>query len=307
MKRYLVTGGAGFVGSHLVDYLLSRGHTVRVLDNFSTGKRERIPNGVEIVEADIRDQKAIASAFVGVDGVFHLAALPSVQVSLEHPEETHAVNVTGTVNVLLASRDARVPRIVYAASCAAYGDQATLPCHEGMTPHPNTPYALQKYIGEQYVQLFSTCYGLQTVALRFFNIYGPQLPFHGAYASVIGIFLKQQSSGQALTITGDGKQTRDFVYVEDIVRALLAAMESPHVGTGEVINIGSGVETSVNAVADLFGGQREYIAPRVELRAIRANIDRANTLLGWSPEISFADGMQRTMEWFARAMPSQRP
>ncbi len=303
--RYLVTGGAGFVGSHLVDYLLSRGHAVRVLDNFSTGKRERIPSGVEVVEADIRTYEHIRSAFDGVDGVFHLAALPSVQVSLEHPDETHAVNVTGTVNVLLASRDARVRRVVYAASCAAYGDQTTLPCHEEMTPHPNTPYALQKYIGEQYAKLFTSCYGVQTVALRFFNIYGPQLPFSGAYASVIGIFLQKKSSGQALTITGDGKQTRDFVYVEDIVRALLAAMESARVGNGEVINVGSGIETSVNTIADLFGGQREYIAPRVELRAIRADIRKAHDLLGWSPEVAFADGIQRTIEWFTREASSQ--
>lgn len=297
-KLFLVTGGAGFIGSHISQALLARGYRVRVLDNLSTGSLHNIPKGVEFIEASITNLPSIQKAFQNVEGVFHTAALPRVQVSIERPQETNEVNITGTLNVLLAAKAAGVKRVVYSASSSAYGDQTTLPLHEGMKLHPKSPYGLQKYVGEHYMRLASMFWGLETVSLRYFNVYGPRMAFEGAYVTVIAIFLRQQSLNQPLTITGDGTQTRDFTYVADIVEANLLAMESQKVGSGEVINIGAGNNHSVNEVAKIIGGPTMNIPPRVEPHDTLADNRFAKELLGWTPKVSFKEGMEKTKNWF---------
>jgi len=298
MFHYLVTGGAGFIGSHIVEALLKRGDKVRILDDFSTSKKANVPDGVEVVEASITDPAAIAPAFKGVDGVFHTAALPRVQFSIEHPAESNDANINGTLNVILAARGAGVRRIVYSATSSAYGDQAVLPLREEMCPAPKSPYGLQKYVGEEYLRIASMFWNLETVSLRYFNVYGPRLTFEGAYVTVVAVFLKQRAAGEPLTITGDGTQTRDFTYIDDVVAANLLAMESPKVGKGEIINIGAGNSKSVNEVAAFFSHPTAHIAPRVEPHDTLADITRAKVLLGWEPRISFEEGLERTMEWF---------
>lgn len=297
-KYYLVTGGAGFIGSHISQALLAQGHKVRILDNLSTGKRENIPAGVEFIKTDITNLKTISRHFKGIDGVFHVAALPRVQISIEKPQETNEINITGTLNVLLAARDAGVKRVVYSASSSAYGDQDTLPLNEEMKPNPKSPYGLQKYVGEHYMRLASMFWDVETVSLRYFNVYGPRLAFAGAYVTVIAVFLKQREEGQPLTITGDGTQTRDFTYVDDVVAANLAAMESVEAGKGEVINIGAGNNHTVNEVAGIIGGPTTNIPPRVEPHDTLADNRLARNLLGWSPKVSFEEGMKQTIEWF---------
>ncbi len=297
-KLYLVTGGAGFIGSHIVAALLQRGDKVRVLDNISTGNEQNIPAGAELVRADIRDFAAIKTACSGVDGIFHTAALPRVQLSIEQPLETNEINITGTLNVCVAARDAGVKRIIYSASSSAYGDPVKLPLREDMKPNPKSPYALQKYVGEEYLKLATLLWHVETVALRYFNVYGPGLPLTGAYKLVMAVFLEQKKLGQPLTITGDGTQTRDFTFVDDVVRANLLAMDSPRVGQGEVINIGNGDNHSVNEVAKIIGGPTVNIPPRVEPHDTLADRTRAKELLGWEPEITFEKGMQKTIEWF---------
>lgn len=296
--HYLITGGAGFIGSHIAEDLLKRGDKVRVLDNFLTGKKENIPNGAEVFEGDIRDLKKIKSAFEGIDGVFHCAALPRVQTSIEQPIETNEINITGTLNVLLAARDGVVKRVVYSASSSAYGDPISLPLKEDMKPNPKSPYGLQKYVGEEYAKLASMFWNVETVSLRYFNVYGPRMAFEGAYVTVIAAFLSQRAKGGPLTITGDGTQTRDFTYVDDVVRANVLAMESQKVGRGEVINIGAGNNRSVNEVAKYFNHPIEHIAPRIEPHDTLADIARAKDLLDWWPEVEFDQGMKRIMEWF---------
>src|SRR3989338_1376263 len=290
MFHYLVTGGAGFIGSHIVEALLKRGDKVRILDDFSTSKKANVPDGVEVVEASITDPAAIAPAFKGVDGVFHTAALPRVQFSIEHPAESNDANINGTLNVILAARGAGVRRIVYSATSSAYGDQAVLPLREEMCPAPKSPYGLQKYVGEEYLRIASMFWNLETVSLRYFNVYGPRLTFEGAYVTVVAVFLKQRAAGEPLTITGDGTQTRDFTYIDDVVAANLLAMESPKVGKGEIINIGAGNSKSVNEVAAFFSHPTAHIAPRVEPHDTLADITRAKVLLGWEPRISFEEG-----------------
>lgn len=294
--RYLVTGGAGFIGSHLVEALLRDGHRVRVIDNFSTSRRERIAARAECVEADITDYDAIRSAFREIDGVFHVAALPRVQFSIEHPRESNAANITGTLHVLEAAREAGVRRVVYSASSSAYGDQSTLPLHEGMKPNPKSPYGLQKYVGEEYCKVYTLCHGLETVNLRYFNVYGPRMSAEGAYSTVIALFLKQRAAGQPLTITGDGTQTRDFTHVRDVVRANILAMVSPKVGRGEVINIGAGSNNSVNEVARLIGGPLTYLPSRLEPHDTLADNHLARELLNWMPEVRFEDGIRELIE-----------
>jgi len=288
MSLYLVTGGAGFIGSHIAEALIGRGDRVRVLDNLSTGKRSNVPEGVEFVEADITNLKSIESAFTSVDSVFHCAALPRVQDSIERPFETHNVNITGTLNVLLAARDAGVKRLVYSASSAAYGDADQFPEPETLLPRPKSPYGLQKYVGEHYARLFAELYGLKTVSLRYFNVYGPRMADEGAYVTVIAVFLRQRKAGQSLTITGDGTQNRDFIHVRDVVDANLRAMVSPKVGRGEVINIGAGTKNSVNEVAALIGGPTTHLPPRIEPHDTLADIQLARRLLDWKPTVDFA-------------------
>jgi nucleoside-diphosphate-sugar epimerase len=284
MKTYLVTGGAGFIGSHLAETLLARGDRVRVLDNFSTGKRSNVPKQADLREADITDLESIRPAFEGVEGVFHLAALPRVQISIERPLETHHANITGTLNVLLAARDAKVRRLVYSASSSAYGDTDVMPEPETLLPRPLSPYGLQKYVGEHYARLFAQLYGMETVSLRYFNVYGPRMADEGAYVTVIAVFLRERAAGRPLPITGDGTQTRDFTHVRDVVRANLLAMESPRVGKGEVLNIGNGENRSVNDVARTIGGPTVNLPPRIEPHDTLADNRCARELLGWKPE-----------------------
>lgn len=297
-EKVVVTGGAGFIGSHLVDALLEAGKEVIVIDDLSGGKRERVDPKATLHVVDIRDYDAIAPLFSGAEYVFHLAALPRVQYSIEHPTETHAVNVNGTLNVLLAAKEAGVKRVVYSASSSAYGNQETLPLREDMLPAPLSPYGLHKFIGEHYAHVFSEVYGLSTVSLRYFNVYGPRLDPDGAYALVIGKFLKQRSEGGPMTITGDGTQTRDFTHVRDVVRANLLAAESTQVGHGEVVNIGAGRNASINELAHLIGGPVTYIPARLEPKNTLADNTKARELLGWIPEVALADGIaELKKEW----------
>jgi len=288
MSLYLVTGGAGFIGSHIAEALIARGDRVRVLDNISTGKLGNVPKGAEFVEADITNLEGIRPAFTSVDGVFHCAALPRVQDSIDRPYETHNVNITGTFNVLLAARDAGVKRLVYSASSAVYGDADQFPEPETLLPRPKSPYGLQKYVGEQYARLCAELYGLETVSLRYFNVYGPRMSEEGAYVTVIAVFLRQRKAGQSLTITGDGTQNRDFIHVRDVVDANLRAMASPKVGRGEAINIGAGRKNSVNEVAALIGGPATHLPPRIEPHDTLADIELARRLLDWKPTVDFA-------------------
>lgn len=299
MFHYLVTGGAGFIGSHIAEALLARGDRVRILDDFSTGKEENVPEGAELVKGSITDKKILMQACNGIDGIFHTAALPRVQVSIEKPRETNEVNVTGTLNVFLAARDAGVKRVVYSASSSAYGDQAMLPLHEEMKPNPKSPYGLQKYVGEHYARLASMFWNVETVSLRYFNVFGDRMAFEGAYVTVIAIFLRQKSEKMPLTITGDGTQTRDFTFIDDVVRANLLAMGSNAVGNGEVINIGACENHSVNEVAQMIGGKAVNIPPRIEPHDTLADHTLAQKLLGWRPQVKFAEGMRRTIEWFS--------
>ncbi|HVB20106.1 MAG TPA: NAD-dependent epimerase/dehydratase family protein [Candidatus Paceibacterota bacterium] len=297
-KIAVVTGGAGFIGSHLTEELLARGYSVRVVDSLVAGKREHVPTSASFFRSDIRDRDVLTSIFAGAQYVFHLAALPRVEYAIQHPIETHDVNVTGTLTVLDAARTAGVDRVVLASSAAIYGDNEEAPLHEELRPIPVSPYGAHKYIGERYLSLFSRLYGLGTVSLRFFNVYGPRLDPNGPYALVVGRFLKLRKGKKPLTITGDGKQTRDFVHVRDIVRALIAAAESGDVGKGEVINIGTGYGTSVNELAGFFGGEHVYVPARIEPRVSYADIRKAKKLLGWEPTVSLKDGIaELKREW----------
>lgn len=293
MSIYLVTGGAGFIGSHLCDLLLKEGHMVRVLDNFSTGKRENLREGVELFEADIRNAEAIKPAFVGVDGVFHLAAIPRVPYSVEFPVETSEINIMGTLNVLMTAKEAGVKRVVYSASSSAYGDQPVMPLTPTMFPVPKSPYAIQKYVGEHFMRVFAELYGMETVSLRYFNVYGPRMANEGAYVTVIAIFLRQHSAGEVLTIEGDGEQSRSFTHATDVARANLLAMASSRVGKGEVLNVGGPEEISVNKIASMIGGPTTHIAPRKgDVRRTMADISLTTQLLGWKPEVAFEEGMK---------------
>ena len=262
MKKVLVTGGAGFIGSYVVRELLKQGYEVSVLDNLSAGKKENIPAEVTFYNLDIRNLADIKPVFVGMTYVFHLAAIPSVQYSIENPLETNAVNVDGTLNVLIAAKDAGVKRVIYSASCAAYGDAESLPVTEAESIKPKSPYALQKYIGELYLKSFADLYAIETVSLRYFNVYGFGQSSTGAYASVIAKFLSLKMQNQALTIFGDGNQTRDFVHVSDVARANVAAAVSEKVGKGESINIGTGKKSSVKEIAKIIGGEITYLPAR---------------------------------------------
>ena len=288
-NKCLVTGGAGFIGSHLVDELISRGHEVTVIDNLSLGRRENLNAAAQFHPVDIRDLAALKPLFLGVDWVFHTAALPRVQFSIDHPRQANEANVTGTLNVLLAAKEAAVKKVIYSASSSAYGNQSQMPLREDLTAQPISPYGLQKYIGELYCQVFSQVYGLPTVSLRYFNVYGPGMSAEGAYATVIAIFLRQRQAGQPLTITGDGQQRRDFTAVFDVVQANLLAAQSQPVGQGEVINIGRGRNHSVNEVAAMIGGPTTYIPARLEPRETLADISLAKKLLGWEPKWDLSD------------------
>lgn len=287
----MVTGGAGFIGSHLTDALIEHGWRVRVVDNFATGRREYVNPAAELIEADIRDLASIAKAFDGVDCVFHTAALPRVPLSIEKPIETHMTNVVGTLNVLVASRDAGVRRVVNSGSSSVYGDQSKLPLSEGMTPNPLSPYALQKLAGEQYARLFHRLFGLQTLTLRYFNVYGRRMASEGAYVTVIGMFLRARRDGKPLMIQGDGEQTRNFTHVSDVVRANLLAMDAP-VADGRALNIGYGRNTSVNQIAAMIGGATVNAPSRAgDVRHTLADVSQAAQILGWQPRVPIEQGL----------------
>ena len=295
--HYLVTGGAGFIGSNLVEALLAEGHTVRVLDNLSTGKRERLPSSVEFVQADFTKLDEIRTAFEGIDGVFHVGALPRIPFSIDHPIESAQANMMGTLNVLVAARDAKVKRVVYSASSSAYGGQTELPLRPDMRPNPLNPYAMQKFVGEMLCEQFSRFYGLETASLRYFNVYGPRMADEGAYVTVISVFMRQKKAGQPLTIAGDGEQTRDFTHVSDIVRANMCAMTSPKVGKGEVMNAGAGERHSVNEIASIIGGPSVHIDARQgEARDTLADVSLTKELIGWEPKVKFADGLKELLK-----------
>lgn len=289
--KVVVTGGAGFIGSHLTASLLVAGYDVHVVDNLSGGKRERVHPKATFHNVDIVDASALPPIFAGARYVFHLAALPRVQFSIEHPFESHAANSTGTLNVLVAATAAKVQRVIYSASSSAYGDQPVLPLVETMPASPKSPYGLQKYVGELQCRLWSSVFGLETVSLRYFNVYGPWQDPDGAYALVIGKFLKQRKLGEPITITGDGSQTRDFTHVSDVVRANMLAAVSKKVGRGEVMNIGAGRNCSINDVASAIGGPVVHIPARLEPRDTLADSTLAYTLIGWKPKVRFEKGI----------------
>ena len=306
-RRCLVTGGCGFIGSHLVAALLDRGDTVRVLDNLSTGRRANLgplaPH-VELLEGDLRDPAAVARAVADVDGVFHEAALASVPRSVEAPLPTHEADATGTLQVLLAARAAGVRRVVYAGSSSAYGDAATLPKHEELPVRPLSPYAAAKLAGEHYCAAFARSLGLETVTLRYFNIFGPRQDPQSQYAAVVPRFITALLAGRPPTIYGDGTQSRDFTYVDNVVAANLLALDAP-AASGEAINVACGERyTLLELVAALNAALGTAIAPAHAPRRAGdvahslASIAKAERLLGYRPVVGFADGLRRTVAWF---------
>ena len=306
MPTYLVTGGAGFIGSHLVEELLRRGETVRIADNFATGRRENLPPAgrAELIEGDLAEPGVAARAVAGCDYVLHQAAIPSVPRSVEDPVTTHRANVDATLQVLVAARDAKVRRVVFAGSSSVYGNAAVLPKREDMRPAPLSPYALHKLVGEQYGRLFTTLYGLETVTTRYFNVFGPRQSPGSPYSGVISLFVKAFSEGRAPHIHGDGKQTRDFTYVADVVQAVLRCCDAPGVA-GEVINVAVGGRVSllelVRALQVIFDKPLEpTFGPTREgdVRDSQADIFKARQLLGFEPSVPFEDGLRRTVEWF---------
>ncbi len=295
-RTVLVTGGAGFIGSHLVDGLLERGLNVRTIDNFATGQRENLNPRAQLVEADIRDLESIRGAFEDVDTVFHTAALPRVPLSIEKPIETHTVNALGTLNVLMAAREAGVRRFVYSGSSSVYGNQPTLPLREEMKPGPLNPYALQKLIGEQYCGLFRKLYGMETLTLRYFNVFGPRMTTAGAYVTVIGVFLRLRREDRPLTIHGDGTQSRDFTHVSDVVRANLLAMNC-EIADGRALNIGPGKAVSINRIAEMIGGPLSYQVSRSgDMRHTLADFSQAENILGWRPQVFIDEGLNELIK-----------
>ncbi len=300
MTTFLVTGGAGFIGTNLCERLVRDGYAVRVVDTLVGGNAERLPKEVSFYKQDICETKALATCMEGVDVVIHLAALPRVQFSIEHPFEAHQANVVGTMSVLEAARMSGVRRVVFAASSSVYGDQEVLPLVETLPPQPKSPYALHKYTGELMMKLWHDLHGIETVSIRFFNVYGPHLDPNGAYALVIGKFLQLRKEGKPLTITGDGTQTRDFTHVYDIVDALMRASSSPAVGAGEVFNAGAGRNVSINEDAALIGGPVVYVDPRIEPKHTLADTTAIQKVLGWEPTIHIEAGIDELKKSFSR-------
>ena len=304
----LVTGGAGFIGSSLARALVTRGDRVRVIDDLSSGRRENLADigkDVELIEADIRDEAALAAALDGIELVFHEAAVPSVPRSLVDPMRSHDVNATGTLKLLHAAKRAGVRRLVYAASSSAYGDTPTLPKVETMRPMPLSPYAVSKLAGEHYCQVFTGAYGLETVCLRYFNVFGPYQDPQSEYAAVIPRFVTAALGGQGVTIYGDGTQSRDFCFIENTVAANLAAGSAPGIAGG-VFNVACGVAINLNDVVKLVGEMVGHVVPityapgRVgDVKHSLADIAAARVHLGYRGGISFAEGLKRTVAWHA--------
>ena len=303
----LVTGGAGFIGSHLVAALLARGQRVRVLDDFSAGRREFLPAhpALEVVAGDLRDPETLRRVVPGVELVFHQGALRSVPRSVEDPYAYHDVNVTGTLRLLLAAREARVRRVVCASSSSVYGDQPVLPLHEELRPQPISPYGASKLIGEYYCANFSRHYGLETVSLRYFNVYGPRQDPASEYAAVVARFIQSALRDQPLEIHGDGGQTRDFTYVGNVVEANLAAAEAPGMA-GDVFNIACGERLSVLDIADALEevlgrrlARRHTPARPGDVRDTLADVSRAGARLRYVPAVQFKEGLRRTVAAFS--------
>lgn len=303
MPLYVVTGGAGFIGSHLVEELLRRGERVRVVDDFSSGMRENVPADVELVEGDVADPAVAVRAIAGADYVLHQAAIPSVARSVADPLKSHRANIDGTLQVLMAARDHLVRRVVMAGSSSEYGDAPTLPKHEAMPLAPKSPYALQKQVGEEYCRLFTNLYGLETVSIRYFNVFGPRQQPNSQYSGVISLFIKALSSGATPLILGDGLQTRDFTYVENVVDGVLRACTSTK-ASGQAINVATGGRVSLlellaalnrvmgtSAVPE-FGPVRQG-----DVKDSQASIEKAKDLLGYEPIVDFEEGLRRTVAW----------
>jgi UDP-glucose 4-epimerase len=309
-SSYLVTGGAGFIGSSIARALLARGDKVRVLDNFFSGKRENLADlarDVELIEGDVRDPAAVSRACAGVEVVFHEAAIPSVPRSLADPLASNDANITGTLNLLHEAKRAGVRRVVYAASSSAYGDTPTLPKVETMTPAPLSPYAVSKLAGEHYCAVFAGAYGLETVSLRYFNVFGARQDPKSEYAAVIPRFVTAGLVGKGVTIFGDGTQSRDFCYIDNTVEANLAAASAPAAAaSGRVFNVACGAATSLNDVVKMIGealGKSipvTYAQARVgDVKHSLAAIDAARSALGYKAAISFQEGLRRTIAWYA--------
>jgi len=283
MQKVVVTGGAGFIGSNMVDRLIAEGKEVIILDNFSTGKRENCNPKATIYEVDLSTDH-LEPFLEGVDVVFHFAALARVQPSIEDPLRFNKHNVDSTLRLLFACHRQGIKRVIYSASSSCYGDAKKFPTPEDHSTNPLSPYGLQKYIGEQYCKMFSEVYGLDTCSLRYFNVYGERMALEGAYCLVMGIFAKQMLDGKPLTITNDGNQRRDFTYVGDVVEANWLAATHPDKLNGEVFNIGNGANYSVNEVADMMGGEKTYGEKRIEPYQTLADNSKARTMLGWNPK-----------------------
>jgi UDP-N-acetylglucosamine/UDP-N-acetyl-alpha-D-glucosaminouronate 4-epimerase len=311
MASYLVTGGAGFIGSHLAEELVRRGHRVRVVDSLITGRRRNLEHidGVDFVEGDLADMDVSVRAVAGMEYVLHQAAIPSVPRSVTDPMTSHRANVDAALNVLVAARDAGVKRLVYAGSSAAYGNAPTLPKREDMPPNPLSPYALQKLVAEQYCQMFTILYGFETVTVRYFNVFGPRQDPGSPYSGVISLFATALLEGRQPTIYGDGEQTRDFTYVANVVDGVLRACEAPK-AAGEVINVATGGRISLNELLRVMSG---FVGARVapiyraeragDVKDSQADITKARTLLGYAPIVGLEEGLRRTIEW-CRAEPT---
>jgi nucleoside-diphosphate-sugar epimerase len=315
MALYLVTGGAGFIGSHLAEELERRGERVRVVDSLITGHRRNLAHlrSVEFLEGDLADLEVARAAVAGADYVLHQAAIPSVPRSVSDPITSNRANVDATLNLLVAARDAAVSRVVYAGSSSAYGDTPTLPKREDMPTDPLSPYALQKFVGEQYLKLFTRLYGLETVTIRYFNVFGPRQDPSSPYSGVISLFAMRMLEGRAPTIQGDGGQTRDFTYVANVVDGVLRACTAPR-ANGEVINVAVGGRISISelcaTMASVLGSTvaPEFTPPRAgDVRDSQADITKARELLGYEPIVLFEEGLRRTLEWYKQEHELARP
>ncbi|MGB2664844.1 MAG: SDR family oxidoreductase [Candidatus Acidiferrum sp.] len=306
--RYLVTGGAGFIGSNTVDELVRRGHSVVVLDDLSAGKEENLAEiraKITFVKGSITDLEAVQKAMHQAEYVIHLAARTSVPRSVKDPLETNRINVEGTLNVLVAARDNKVRRVVFAASSSVYGETATLPKTEAMQPQPISPYGVSKYVGELYAQTFGRCYGLENVCVRYFNIFGPRQDPDSPYSGVLSRFALAFLEDQQPVIYGDGEQTRDFTFVENAVQVNLLACEAPSGTSGGVFNVGTGARISLNQTLELLRRisgkklQARYEQPRDgDIRDSQADITKARECLGYDPTVMFEEGLERTFAWY---------
>jgi UDP-glucose 4-epimerase len=309
MSKYLVTGGAGFIGSNLVRFILDQGHEAVVLDNLATGKRENLEeilDRIEFIEGDIRDRQAVDRAVAGCAAIFHEAALGSVPRSVENPQASHDANVNGTITVLEGARAAGVKRLIFAASSSAYGNCAESPKHEGILPGPVSPYASSKVACELYLQAYAACYGMETLALRYFNVFGPRQDPAGAYAAVIPAFVSNILAGRPCVVYGDGEQSRDFCYIDNVCRANWLAAHAPaEVCTGQPVNIACNHSTSLNQILQRLRElmdqpvEVEYADPRAgDVKTSLARITRAKETIGYEPEVFFEEGLGRAIDWY---------